>query len=79
MIYGILPTLPLADLRTKQPELIASLQQSPTVLTHRGRGAGVLVHPRQWNYMVECYEKAKQAGLLDINETEITELELEMA
>ena len=79
MIYGILPTLPLADLRTKPPELIASLNQSPTVLTHRGRGAGVLVHPRQWNYMVEAYQLALKAGLLDVSEREITELEPEIA
>ncbi len=79
MLNSTLPTIPLTDLRTKQPELIASLKQSPTMLTLRGHGAGVLVHPRQWNYLVEVYQKALQAGLLDISENEITELAPELA
>ena len=45
----VLPTLPITDLRTKQPEVLDQLQQSPVVLTHRGHGAAVLVSPRQWN------------------------------
>ena len=45
----VLPTLPITDLRTKQPEILSSLQQSPVVLTHRGHGAAVLVSPAQWN------------------------------
>lgn len=45
----VLPTLPITDLRTKQPEILSSLQQSPVVLTHRGHGAAVLVSPTQWN------------------------------
>lgn len=77
MIKAIPPTFPMSDLRVRQPELIESLRRSPALLTHHGRGAGVLVHPRQWNYLVEAYEKALQAGLLE--ETEITELETEIA
>ena len=45
----VLPTLPITDLRTKQPEILSSLQQSPVVLTPRGHGAAVLVSPAQWN------------------------------
>ena len=45
----ILPTLPITDLRTKQPEILSTLQQTPVVLTHRGHGAAVLVSPTQWN------------------------------
>ena len=45
----ILPTLPITDLRTKQPEILSRLQQSPVVLTHHGHGAAVLVDPAQWN------------------------------
>ena len=45
----VLPTLPITDLRTKQPEGLNSLQKSPVVLTHRGHGAAVLVSPTQWN------------------------------
>ena len=77
MINRMLPTVPLSDLRTKQPELIDSLKNSPAVLTHHGRGAGILVHPRQWNYLIEAYEKALKAGLLE--ETEISELATELA
>lgn len=45
----VLPTLPITDLRTKQPEVLSHLQQSPVVLTHHGHGAAVLVSPDQWN------------------------------
>ena len=45
----VLPTLPITDLRTKQPEVLNHLQQSPVVLTHHGHGAAVLVSPAQWN------------------------------
>ncbi|MBV7328252.1 type II toxin-antitoxin system Phd/YefM family antitoxin [Chloroflexi bacterium TSY] len=45
----ILPTLPITDLRTKQPEILGHLHESPVVLTHRGHGAAVLVAPEQWN------------------------------
>lgn len=45
----VLPTLPITDLRTKQPEILLRLQQSPVVLTHHGHGAAVLVNPDQWN------------------------------
>ena len=79
MIHGILPTVPISDLRTKQPQIIDDLRQSPVVLTQHGRGAGVIVHPRVWNYMVEAYTKALQAGLLDIEESQLVEIEMEMA
>lgn len=45
----VLPILPITDLRTKQPEILAQLQASPVVLTHHGHGAAVLVEPKQWN------------------------------
>src|SRR5436305_15309754 len=45
----VLPTLPITDLRTKQPEVLQHLQETPVVLTHRGHGAAVLVSPVQWN------------------------------
>jgi hypothetical protein len=79
MLQAILPTFPMSDLRTRQPELIKSLQQSPTLLTHHGRSAGVIVHPRQWNFLIECYQKAHEAGLLDIDEAQLIELEAELA
>ena len=45
----VLPTLPITELRTKQPEILNALKQSPMVLTHRGHSAAVLVSPEQWN------------------------------
>lgn len=45
----VLPTLPITDLRTKQPEVLKRLQEAPVVLTHHGHGAAVLVSPAQWN------------------------------
>jgi hypothetical protein len=39
----VLPTLPITDLPTKQPEVLNHLQTSPVVLTHHGHGAAVLV------------------------------------
>lgn len=45
----VLPTLPITDLRKKQPEVLSRLQQSPVVLTHHGHGAAVLVDPEHWN------------------------------
>ena len=45
----VLPTLPITDLRTKQPEVLNHLEESPVILTHRGHGAAVLVSPARWN------------------------------
>ena len=45
----VLPTMPITELRTKQPKVLDSLKQSPVVLTHRGHSAAVLVSPEQWN------------------------------
>ncbi len=45
----VMATLPITDLHTKQPEVLNGLQESPVVLTHRGRDAAVLVSPKQWN------------------------------
>ena len=53
--------------------IIDALRQSPAVLTRDGRGVCVLVHPRTWNYLVEAYNKAREAGLLE--PTELVEYE----
>jgi len=52
MLYAAMPTLPVSDLRNKQAETIAQLDKSPLLLTRDGRGAGVLVHPDQWNQIM---------------------------
>lgn len=43
---------PITDLRTRQPEIIETIKQSPLLLTRQGHGAGVLVHPDMWNQLV---------------------------
>jgi hypothetical protein len=65
MLQAMLPTKPISALRTEQPEIVDSLRKSPAVLTRDGRGICILVHPRQWNYLIEVYNKAKEAGLLE--------------
>ncbi len=55
-MHKAMATMPVSELRTKQASIIAQLQESPILLTQRGRGAGVLVHPDQWNEMVELLE-----------------------
>jgi hypothetical protein len=65
MLFGALPTMPVSELRTRQAEVIEQLQGSPVMLTQHGHSAGVLVHPRVWNHMIEIYQKAHLAGLID--------------
>ena len=45
----VLPTLPITELRTKQPEVLKQIHESPIVLTHHGHGAAVLVSTSHWN------------------------------
>ena len=52
-MYKVMPTMPMSRLRTQQTAIFANLQQSPILLTQRGHGAGVLVHPDLWNEMVD--------------------------
>lgn len=52
MLYSAMPTLPVSDLRNKQAEMIAQLDETPLLLTRGGRGAGVLVHPDKWNQLM---------------------------
>lgn len=71
MIYGAMPTMPVSDLRNAQAGVIAMLRATPLLLTKDGRSAGVLVHPRVWNYLVEIYDKARAAGLLEIDPAQL--------
>jgi prevent-host-death family protein len=52
-MYKAMPTMPVSDLRIKQAEILSQLHDTPILLTQRGHGAGVLVHPDLWNEMVE--------------------------
>lgn len=56
-MYKAMSTMPVSELRTKQASIIAQLQESPILLTQRGRGAGVLIHPDQWNEIIELLER----------------------
>lgn len=72
-MYRAMPTFPVSDMRNRQPEIMIQLRETPVHLTHRGHSAGILVHPRAWNYLIEILEQAKRAGLLDIDSTTIQE------
>ncbi len=56
-IQKVMPTLPVSELRTHQAQVLARLQEGPVLLTQRGRGAGVLVHPDQWNKVMSYLEQ----------------------
>lgn len=55
-MYKAMPTMPVSDLRTKQAAILSRLREAPILLTQRGHGAGVLVHPDLWNEMVELLD-----------------------
>jgi PHD/YefM family antitoxin component YafN of YafNO toxin-antitoxin module len=52
MLYPVMPTLPVSDLRNKQAEVVKQLDKTPILLTRGGHSAGVLVHPEQWNQLM---------------------------
>jgi PHD/YefM family antitoxin component YafN of YafNO toxin-antitoxin module len=52
MLYSAMPTLPVSDLRNKQAETLAQLDETPILLTRGGHSAGVLVHPDKWNQLM---------------------------
>lgn len=59
-----MPTIPVSKLRTQQASILEQLHDTPILLTQKGHGAGVLVHPDQWNELVELladYEDAQIA------------------
>lgn len=61
MIYRAMPTMPVSKLRTQQADILKQLNDTPILLTQHGHGAGVLVHPDQWNELVDLladYEDA---------------------
>ena len=60
MLPTAMPTIPITDLRTRQPEVIDTIKQSPVLLTRQGHGAGVLVHPEMWNQLVADLERYKR-------------------
>ena len=57
MVYKVMPTIPASDLRKYQAEIIARVKETPLLLTHNGHAAGILVHPKVWNDILEIYER----------------------
>ena len=55
-MYKAMPTMPVSQLRTRQSSILAQIHETPVLLTQRGHGAGVLVHPDLWNEMVELLD-----------------------
>lgn len=64
-MYKVMPTIPASKLRIRQGQILGRLNESPILLTQRGHGDGVLVHPRVWNDVMEVYQLAQEAGLLE--------------
>ena len=48
--------VPLSDLRIRQAEVLAQLDDEPVVLAQRGRPAAVLVSVEAWNRLMERLE-----------------------
>ncbi len=65
MLYKAMPTMPVSDLRIHQAKVIATLSDTPVMLTNRGEGAGVLVHPDVWNKLVEEVERYRRLARLN--------------
>lgn len=85
MLPTAMTTIPITDLRTRQPEIIDAIKHSPVLLTRQGHSAGVLVHPDMWNQLIaeiERYKRYQRARLQRIGQEmaaghEITQQELE--
>jgi hypothetical protein len=75
MLYGALPTIPITEFRTKQPEILQHLKRSPIMFTRQGHGAGVLLHPRVFNDLVRVYQLALEAGLLEVDQSDLLDWE----
>ena len=71
-MYKVLPTMPVSDLRTQQAMILNQLTETPILLTQRGQGAGVLVHPDTWNKLVEQLEHLLHLELLRKRAAEVT-------
>ena len=60
MLYKAMPTRPVSDLRLHQSEVLATLDDTPIMLTHRGQGAGILVHPNAWNALIDEIDRYRR-------------------
>jgi hypothetical protein len=57
----VLPTVPASALRQDQAGVFEKLDESPILLTHHGQVAGVLIHPNQWNDIVDLLRDFEDA------------------
>ncbi len=55
-LYPAMTTLPASAMRREQGAVFKLLEEGAVLLTHHGRAAGVLVHPKQWNQLLEELE-----------------------
>ncbi len=69
----IIPVIPVSDLRNEQARVFRQLGKTPVLLTQRGRAAGVLVHPEQWNEIVELLEDMEEGRIAEARWREIEE------
>lgn len=60
----ILPTMPISALRSRQPQVIDELSQSPKLLTSNGYDVAVLVSPAKWNEMVELIARLEDDRII---------------
>ena len=49
MLYETIPTLPVSDLRNRQAEVVAQLNDTPIMLSD----TGILVHPKKWDELMK--------------------------
>lgn len=59
----VMPTLPASVLRRDQSKIFAQLEDSPILLTHHGAAAGVLIHPDQWNQLLDLLEDLEDVAI----------------
>ena len=62
MVYKVMPTMPISELRKRQGELVTQIRATPLLLTHNGHAAGVLIHPQVWNDLMEAYGEHLQTN-----------------
>jgi PHD/YefM family antitoxin component YafN of YafNO toxin-antitoxin module len=59
---NVVPELvPISEIRKRQNEILIQLQDSPVILTQRGRAAAVMVNPQEWNRLVNKLKDLEEA------------------
>ncbi len=53
--------IPISELRKRQAEVLAKLEEGPIILTQHGHGAAVLVSLAQWERLMERLEDMDDA------------------